>query len=185
LEVVGNPGDSTILDLEYSNFRAPITLNELLPYWTVNDSMVIVNTPQGNVVSASIPSNSTPNKGDTITVDIEVDMRGMQPPDSLLGSFVGYIEWDPTVLEYNSHSLFLPAFAGDINVDTIAGIISFNGVSVLGVGNVFNLFEISLEVVGNPGDSTILDLEYSNFRAPITLNELLPYSECTSQYCSS
>ena len=127
------------------------------------------------VSSSAIPSNSNPNDVETITVDIQIDMTGMSAPDTLLGSFTASISWDPTVLSYVSNSGILSGFTGAINVNAAGGIINFNGANASGVGSTFNVFQVTFDVIGTGGTSSILDLGYSAMAAAGTFANLLPF----------
>jgi hypothetical protein len=106
---------------------AALTFTNLLPFLTTNDGNITVGGGGGGdeVISSAIPSNSNPNSGETITVDIEMDMTGMSPPNNLLGSFTGSISWDPAVLTYVSNSGILSGFTGVVNPNGPGGVINF------------------------------------------------------------
>ncbi|NIT59655.1 MAG: hypothetical protein GWN00_26575, partial [Aliifodinibius sp.] len=165
---------STVLDLEYSAMAAAFTFTNLLPFLTVNDGFVQVGG-QPEVISSAIPSNTTPNQGDQITVAINFDMTGMAgSPDTLLGSFTGTINWDPSVLSFVSHGGILQGFVGVVNTTQAgSGMITFNGANPLGVSGIFDVLVITFDAVG--GGTTALDLEYSAMAAALTFTDLLPF----------
>jgi len=128
------------------------------------------------VISRSIPSDSIPNINDTITVAINIDMTGMAAPDTLLGSYSADLKWNPNILAYVSNSGPLQGFTGFVNTagaDT--GRIRFNGAKPTGQNGVFDVLVVTFAVIGFPGQSTTLDLEYSAMAAAFTFTNLLPY----------
>lgn len=126
------------------------------------------------VVSASIPSNSTPAFGEFITVVIAIDMSGMAPPNNFLTSFKGSLNWNPEVLLYISNSGLLNGFVGYVNdIITPNGSMDFNGESEIGAGGVFDILEITLKVVGGAGSWSALDLEYWDMNSGA--QSLLPF----------
>lgn len=127
-----------------------------------------------NVVSSSIPSNSTPVFGEFITVAISIDMSGMAPPNNFLNSFIGSLNWDPEVLQYISNSGLLNGFVGYVNdIITPNGSMDFNGESEIGAGGVFDILEITLKVTGGAGSASALDLEYWDMNSGA--QSLLPF----------
>ncbi len=173
--VTGTAGATATLDLAYSAMLAAGTFTNLLPFLSVNGaSITVADGTQENVVSTVIPSATTPAGGETLSVDIQIDMSSMSPPDSLLGSFTATLSWDPAVLSYLSDSGILSGFLGNVNVDTVAGTASFNGVNVNGVGGIFSVLQIEFTVTGNTGDLSPLNLSYSALLAAGSFTNLLP-----------
>jgi len=172
--VIGVPQQSTTLDLEYTAMAAALTFTDLLPYLNVADGFVTV--AGAVVLSQAIPSNSIPNVNDTITVAINIDMTGMTAPDTLLGSFSANLDWDPNILEYVGDSGILQGFTGFVNTagaDT--GHVRFNGAKPTGQNGAFDVVILTFAVIGFPGQSTTLDLEYTAMAAAFTFTDLIPY----------
>ncbi|MBN2012418.1 PKD domain-containing protein, partial [candidate division KSB1 bacterium] len=135
---------------------------------TANFSLI---PPEGSVVSSVIPSNSNPEVGDQITVDIKIDMSGVQSPNDKLGSFTGSLDWNSAVLAYNSNSGPQAGFTGAVNPSS--GHIAFNGANAAGASGNITVLQITFDVVG--AGSSVLDLGYSAMAAATTFNNLLPY----------
>jgi hypothetical protein len=126
--------------------------------------------PTGSVISSATPSNGTPSIGQQITVTINVDMTGVNPPDDYLGSFTTTLAWNPAVLTYVSHS-YQSGYSGYVNTANVgSGSITFNGTNVSGVTGTFAVFQITFSVAG-AGTST-LDLEYTAMAAATTFGNL-------------
>jgi uncharacterized repeat protein (TIGR02543 family) len=114
-----------------------------------------------SVVASAIPSDETPEVGDSITVTINIDMSDMDAPNDLLGSFTSSLSWNPVVLAYDSDSGLLEGFTGAINPGS--GNIQFNGANPTGVGESFDIFIVTFNVIGS-GDAG-LDLGFSAMAA--------------------
>ncbi len=143
---------------------------------TVNVALTGTGVAGNIVVSSSIPSNANPFTGDAITVAINIDMTGMNPPDNLLGSFTASLNWDPTVLTYTGNSGILQGFTGFVNdLNAANGVIVFNGAKATGQGGAFDVLIVNFNVVGAGQTSTILDLNYTAMAAAFTFQNLLPF----------
>ena len=128
------------------------------------------------VVSEALPSNANPNANDTITVAISIDMTGMTGADTLLGSFSANFDWNPNILEYISSSGILQGYTGFVNTTNAdTGHIRFNGAKPLGQAGVFDVLVVTFAVIGSPGQSTALDLEYTAMASAYTFIDLLQY----------
>ncbi len=114
------------------------------------------------VKSNVVASVSNPASGDSITVQVEVDMSSQGSPDDKLGSFTATLDWDPQVLDLVSHSGVLQGFTGVVNdTEADSGTVRFNGANINGISGTFNLIDLTFACVGNTGTETVLDLEYS------------------------
>ena len=109
-------------------------------------SVAYVEMVADSVVASAIPSDSTPDVGDSITVTINIDMTNMGDPDDLLGSFTSSLSWNPAILSYSSNSGLLAGYTGAINPGS--GIIQFNGAKATGVGGSIDVITITFNVVG-------------------------------------
>lgn len=128
------------------------------------------------VTSRAIPSDSIPNANDTITVSISFDMTGMNGADTLLGSYSANLDWNPNILAYISNTGPLQGFTGFINTTNAdTGHIRFNGAKPTGQNGVFDVLVVTFAVIGSPGQSTNLDLEYTAMAAAYTFSNLLQY----------
>jgi hypothetical protein len=127
----------------------------------------------GSATSSAIPSNDTPSAGEQITVDISIDVSGVDPPNNSLGSFTGSLDWNPAALGYNTNSGLLTGFTGVVNTAGFAtGHIIFNGANPTGATGNITVISITFDVVGS--GSIDLDLEYSAMAAAGTFTNLLP-----------
>jgi hypothetical protein len=144
----------------------------------VLSSVIVGCTPtlaQTSYASASAtPSDSAPNIGEQIQVDINIDVSGVEAPDDALGSFTGTLHWDPAVLAYNSYTGAPPTgFTGNINTeDAASGQILYNGANASGVTGKITILHITFEVVG--GGPGALDLGFTSMADAGTYANLLP-----------
>lgn len=146
----------------------PVTPNVIVPV-TLN----VTGGGGGTVVGeVSCPTSAPQNC--PITTSVTVDMSGSPAPDDLLGSFTATLSYDPTLLDFTSHSGILSGFTGVVNVDEVNGIITFNGANPAGVGGVVALLDVNFDVIGAAGSSALLDLNFSAMAAAITFTDLLP-----------
>jgi hypothetical protein len=174
-EVIGPLDATTTLDLEYSAMAAALTFVNLLPALTTNDGSVSVVLVQGQAIAALLPADSIGTIGEIITAAIIVDMSGVSPPNELLGSFSGGLNWDPTILRFVNHTGPLSGFAGLVNSDNAsAGVVTFSAANAVGAGERFNIVNITYEVVGEEGSKTQINLEFTAMAAAVTFNDLLP-----------
>ncbi len=128
------------------------------------------------VVSSLIPSTTYPAPGETLEVAVHVDMTGMPAPNNLLGSFTGYLNWDPLMMYYVGNSGALQGFTGVVSdLNAANGALMFTGAKATGQGGAFEVFIFYYIVAGPPGAPVNLDLEYSGMAAAQTFINLLPY----------
>lgn len=136
-------------------------------------SAPVLAAPSGSVTSSAMPSNRTPTVGQQITVTININMSGVDVPDSHLGSFTGTLDWNTAVLSYTTNSGIQAGFTGNVNASSAGtGHITFNGANASGVTGSLSILTITFDVVG-PGTSP-LNLEYSAMAAATTFGDLLP-----------
>lgn len=128
------------------------------------------------VVSSLIPSTTYPAPGETLEVAVHVDMTGMPAPNNLLGSFTGYLNWDPLMMYYVGNSGALQGFTGVVSdLNAANGALMFTGAKATGQGGAFEVFIFYFIVAGPPGAPVNLDLDYSGMAAAQTFINLLPY----------
>jgi aspartate 1-decarboxylase len=127
----------------------------------------------GSATSSAVPSDAAPSIGDQITVDINIDVSGVDPDDNALGSYTGSLAWNTSVLAYNSHSGAPPTgFTGNVNTANVgSGSIVFNGANASGATGNTVIIQITFDVVG--AGVSALDLEYSAMAAAGTFANLL------------
>ena len=112
-------------------------------------------------------------EGNQIVVPIEIDMSGMSSPNEKLGSFTCTLDWDENHLDYVSNSGILSGFTGIVNVSP--GHIDFNGANSSGVGGVFDILNVTFDVIGSTGQSGTIDLDFSAMSSAVTFFNLLPF----------
>jgi uncharacterized repeat protein (TIGR02543 family) len=145
----------------------------LVSSFLLTGNMPVLAQPKGSVTSNVTVSDGTPAFGDVISVDIYIDMTEVDPPDDYLGSFTASLDWDPSILDYESNSGILAGFTGNVNLqDTAIGHIVFNGANTTGVTGKFLILSIDLEVVD--GGTCLLNLKYSAMASAGTFKNLLP-----------
>jgi len=131
---------------------------------------------QGQVVASVVPSNSNPDQNAAISAAINVDMSGVQAPDSLLASYQATLTWDPAVLQYTG---FTPGPAPwnnpTINADNAgSGTLVFNEFVFMGqIGGLINILNANFTAIGTPGSSTTLHLVFSDLHSS-SFADLLP-----------
>ncbi|MBC7251633.1 MAG: hypothetical protein H5T62_15310, partial [Anaerolineae bacterium] len=134
---------------------------------------VLAFAQSGSVVASATPSNATPDIGEQITVEINIDVSAVEEPDDRLGSFTASLDWDPAMLAYHSNSGILAGFTGVVNTANVAsGRIVFNGANPSGATNNVTVLIITFDVVG--AGTSDLDLEFSAMAAAYTFRSLLP-----------
>ncbi|MEZ5105135.1 MAG: InlB B-repeat-containing protein [Draconibacterium sp.] len=126
----------------------------------------------GTVTSTVTLSDNSPEIGDVITATIDVDMSGVTSSD-LLGSYTGTLDWDETILEYQSYTGAPPAnFTGVVNTSsTSSGHITFNAANASGGAGDIIVLSVTFNVIGE--GFSVLDLEYSAMSAAGTFANLL------------
>ena len=126
----------------------------------------------GTVTSTVTLSDNSPEVGDVITATIDVDMSGVTSSD-LLGSYTGTLDWDETILEYQSYTGAPPAnFTGVVNTSgTSSGHITFNAANASGGAGDIIVLSVTFNVIGE--GFSVLDLEYSAMSAAGTFANLL------------
>ena len=119
--------------------------------------------------------------GETLTVDVFVDVSSVNSPDNLLGSYTGSLSWDPLVLQYQGYSGAPPTgFTGFVNEENSgSGEIIFNGANVSGAAGSTDV--ISIEFLAIESGSGGLDLEFSAMAAAGTFVDLLPILTVTDR----
>ena len=125
------------------------------------------------VEARAVVSKSNPSKGEEITVAINIDMS---QTGELLGSYSATLAWNSSVLTFKSTTGgtttgFTSPGTNEANVNT--GQLAFNQFYAQGAGAVVNIITVTLDVVGNPGDSSPLDLSFSALDAASTFTNLL------------
>jgi hypothetical protein len=130
---------------------------------------------QGGVVAEAVPSDPTPPRGATITVDINIDVSGTNPA-KLLGSFTGSLKWDRELIRYVSHSGTKAPFTGVVNVMDAGGTgtISFNGANPNGAAGKSNVLTVTFVANSPNGVAVVLDLEFTAMLAALDFTDLMP-----------
>lgn len=126
---------------------------------------------QGVVIAEAAPSNAHPSGGETITVDINIDVSGTNPAKKL-GSFTGSLQWNLEAVKYVSHSGVKAPFTGVVNDQNTAssGKLSFNGAYPSGATGKSNVLTVTFIVLG----PSTFDLEFSAMLSALDFTNLLP-----------
>ena len=127
----------------------------------------------GSAVSSVTVSNSNPDIGNQVVATINIDLSGVNAPDNALGSYTGVLNWNTSILQYQSYSGAPPAgFTGTVNTaSTGSGQLTFNGANASGASGNTVILSITFNVVG--AGITALDLSYSVMSAATTFADLL------------
>ncbi len=125
---------------------------------------------QGVVFAEAAPSNAHPSGGETITVDINIDVSGTNPARKL-GSFTGSLRWNLEAIKYVSHSGIKAPFTGVVNdIDAASGKLSFNGANPSGADGKSNVLTVTFIVYG----PNTLDLEFTAMLSALDFTNLMP-----------
>jgi hypothetical protein len=123
-----------------------------------------------NVTATATPSKVKPNIGEVITVSITIDVSATT---HMLGSFTGTLNWNPSLLNYQTNSGLQAGYTGAVNdANASAGQLVFNGAKPSGTGGTINVLNITFRFDG-PSDVT-LNLAFSAMSAALTFTDLLP-----------
>lgn len=125
-------------------------------------------------VAATVVCPVSSSQSCPVAVRNRIDMSAAHSPDNLLGSLTGTLAWDPALLHYTANSGLLSGFSGNVAVDTLAGLISFNGDHPTGAGGIFDILNADFEATGPIGAAPLLDLDFSAMVSAGTLANLLP-----------
>jgi hypothetical protein len=130
---------------------------------------------QGTVVAEAVPSNATPARGATITVNVNIDVSATDP-EKLLGSFTGSLRWDRELLKYESHDGTKAPFTGVVNVFDAGGLgeITFNGANANGAAGKSNVLTVTFTAISPNGITVELDLEFTAMLAALDFTNLMP-----------
>jgi hypothetical protein len=131
---------------------------------------------QGNqVIAECVASNANPQQGETITVAIHIDMRGVQPPDNRLSAYQAALKWDPTVIQFVSFTR-APAPWNNPSIDSAAvqtGRVEWNDFRAGGVDPAnINILNVNFRAIGASGAMTTIDLSISGLQNSL-LKDLL------------
>ena len=128
----------------------------------------------GSVTSAVTPDNATPTVGGQIVATIRINMGGISPSLTKLGSFSSTLAWDSTILTYVSATPQGVFAGGVLNEDNVAtGNLAFSAANASGASGNYVILEVTFNVV-KAGTST-LNLEYSAMSAASSYTNLMPF----------
>lgn len=175
-QTIGQPGDSTALDLDFTAMAAAQTFTNLLPILTILPSHVILQqAPDPEPVAHFFGCPDSARTGQRFEFQLLVDMRDVPAPDENLGRFAGSLRWDPDALQYVA-SRRTSEFEGVIDSDSVSfGVLRFDGANPNGITGNVPLLEVSLRIVGEAGLQTELTPVFSALAAARTLRDLLPF----------
>jgi len=128
-----------------------------------------------SVRAESVPSNPKPFRNDTIRVAINVDMIALQAPNNRLSAYQTTLKWNKDVIQFlDTISAPAPWNTPNLNLDDVgAGRIEWNDFVAGGTSGKINILNLRFRVTGNPGDSTILDLNFTEMTNSVLMS-LLP-----------
>ena len=143
--------------------------------------MFLLHVPvlaEGVKVSVT-PSNSSPLKGEEITLSINVDVSATS---ELLGAISATLEWNPEVLRYTHHTAVTAKGFVKVMVNSeksSEGRLVFAGFNPVGSSGEVNVLNVSFEVVGEPGASPGVQLEIKELIAARTFVDLRSFLKST------
>ena len=123
--------------------------------------------------ASAIPSESTPKRGDFISVPVIVDVTGI---GERLGSFTATLDWNPEVLRFVEYSGgATPNFGHPVvNTEgTSSGQLVFANANAEGAKDVVNLINVDFEAIGPEGSFTPLNVRFSALSTAHTFSDLL------------
>jgi hypothetical protein len=125
---------------------------------------------QGVVTAEAVPSKANPSGGETITVDINIDVSGTNPARKL-GSFTGTLQWNLEAIKYVSHSGVKTPFTGVVNdQNTGSGKLSFNGAYPSGATGKSNVLTVTFIVYG----PNTVDLNFTAMLSALDFTHRVP-----------
>ncbi len=148
---------STFLELGLVLFCAPVT---------------------AQVEGLPTPVDSTSETGEQKTIEIVVDVGGS---GKTLGGYGGSLSWDPSVLQFVSHSGGdAPFDAPIVNTGNVAtGLLTYADASTLGAQGSVRLLDVTFDVLGEPPATSQLDLEFSSLFGAGDFEDLMPQLQVT------
>jgi hypothetical protein len=128
-----------------------------------------------SVRAESVSNNPKPFRNDTIRVAINVDMTALQAPSNRLTAYQTTLKWNKNVIRFlDTISAPAPWNTPSPNLDSVlVGRIEWNDFVAGGTSGKINILNLRFRVIGNPGDSTFLDLNFSEMTNS-ALMSLLP-----------
>jgi hypothetical protein len=110
----------------------------------------------------------------SISVRVEIDVSGVQPP-AMLGSFTGSLRWDPLMLEFAGHSGLQSGFIGLVNTGNVdAGELLFNGTNTAGRDGNVPVLEVLFKAISPVDSSGQVVLDFAAIAAAKSFESLLP-----------
>ena len=121
------------------------------------------------------PNNPKPFRNDMISVAINVDMSTLQAPNNRLAAYQATLQWNQNVVQFLSTAVApAPWDTPNLNINDVAtGKIEWNDFVAGGTSGKINILNLNFKVIGNPGDSTFLDLNFTEMTNSVFVS-LLP-----------
>ncbi len=122
-----------------------------------------------------VPSNAEPQPGTTINADVFIDTRGIVGADNRLGSYQARLRWNTSVLQFvNATGGDAPWNAPIISTQqTNSGIVDWLQTLAGGAAPAdFRVFRVNFRVVGTAGNTSPLDLSFSEMNSSTFRNIL-------------
>ena len=121
----------------------------------------------GQVRAIINPDTTVAKENELFTVTVELEILDTT---QRLGSFTGFITWDPSLLSYVSHSRVDPSFEGIIsNRFSSSGELRFNGIYPEGSKEKLEALTIDFRAQGKPAQ---VNLDFSTVAAALTFKQL-------------
>lgn len=128
-----------------------------------------------SVRAEALPSNPKPFRNDMISVAINVDISALQAPNNRLAAYQATLKWNQNVVQFLSTAAApAPWDTPNLNLnDVTTGKIEWNDFVAGGTSGKINVLNLNFKVIGNPGDSTFLDLNFTEMTNSVFVS-LLP-----------
>jgi len=129
----------------------------------------LARQPLAQVEARVVPNNPTPAPGEIITAAVFLDSRGLQGSDNRLGAYEARLEWDEAKLQFVNYTVAAPPWnAPDPGIpdSTVYGVL--NWAQFLPIGSQvappadYNILNVNFRVIGSAGDTSALDLSFSD-----------------------
>jgi len=116
-----------------------------------------------SVRAEAVPSNAKPFRNDTIRVAINVDMSALQAPSNRLAAYQTTLKWNQNVIQFLGTTAAPPPWdTPNLTLNDVAtGKIEWNDFVAGGTSGKINILNLNFRVIGKPGDSTALDLNFT------------------------
>jgi|GEM_PF-503732 len=105
-------------------------------------------------------------------VTVSVDMTPVPAPNHRLGNFTAVLNWDPVELALTGPSDILSGYNGFVNLDPVAGTLTFNGANTGGQEGVVDILKTTFEAIGPVGSTSEITVDFVTMAAAGTFTDL-------------